>query len=287
MTPLRQKMMEDMQLRGLSERTQSTYVLMVNQLAQYFGKSPDQLSEDQLREYFLHLKNEKQLSPSSFNVALCAVRFLYQQTLKQPWPLLDWIKPPHEAKLPVIFSVEEVRRVLGCLRQPVYRVCLNTIYACGLRLQEALHLQVGDIDSARMLVHVRGGKGNKDRYVPLPLRSLDQLRAYWLRHRHPVWLFPGRDGLGRASGDRPMDDSSVQRAFGAALRESGLHKRAYVHTLRHSYATHLLEAGLNLRVIQSYLGHDSLATTARYTHLTPHTQRNAIEVINQLMADLP
>lgn len=287
MTPLCQKMIEDMQLCGLSERTQSTYVLMVSQLAQYWGKSPDQLSEAELRQYFLYLKNEKQLSPSSFNVALCSLKFLYQQTLKQPWPILEWVKPPSEAKLPDILSLAEVRHLLGGLRQPVYRTCLNTIYACGLRLQEGIQLQVNQIDSGRMLVHVRGGKGNKDRYVPLPTHSLAQLRAYWVSHRHPVWLFPGRDDFGRTTKNQPMDASSVQRAFAAALHESGISKQVSVRTLRHSYATHLLEAGVNLRLIQSYLGHDSLATTARYTHLTPQTHLTAIAVINQLMADLP
>lgn len=289
MTPLRQKMIEDMQLRGLAARTQESYVAAVRQLAQYWGKSPEQLTEADLRQYFLYLKNEKQLSPSSFNVALCALKFFYQQTLKQSWPILEWVKSPSESKLPVILSVAEVRRVLGCLRQPVYQVCLNTIYACGLRLQEGIRLQVGDIDSGRMLVHVRRGKGNKDRYIPLPSRSLEQLRGYWLSHRHPVLLFPGRDGFGRASQTKsqPMDPSSVQRAFGAALRESGVHKAATVHTLRHSYATHLLEAGVSLRVIQSYLGHDSITTTALYAHLSPKTESNAMEVINRLMADLP
>jgi integrase/recombinase XerD len=287
MTPLRQKMIEDMQLRGLSKRTQTTYVLMVSQLAQYFGKSPEQLGEAELRQYLLYLKNEKQLAPKSFNVALCSLKFLYQQTLKQPWPLLEWVKLPREEKLPDILSLAEVRQLLGGVRQPTYRTCLNTIYACGLRLQEGIRLRVDQIDSSRMLVHVRGGKGNKDRYIPLPPHSLEQLRAYWRSHRHPVWLFPGRDDLGRTTKNQPMNASSVQRAFAAAWGECGLSKPVSVRTLRHSYATHLLEAGVNLRLIQLYLGHTSLATTARYTHLTPQMHLNALRIINQLMADLP
>jgi site-specific recombinase XerD len=180
-------------------------------------------------------------------------------------------------------SVEEVRRLLGCIRLRHYRVCLSTIYGCGLRLLEGVQLQVRDIDSGRMLLHVRGGKGNKDRYVPLPEQSLSQLRRHWRRHRHPMWLFPGRE----VSSNEPMDESGVQKAFRAALKDSGINKPASVHTLRHSYATHLLEAGVNLRLIQSYLGHDSLATTAIYTHLTHKIEVNAVETINQLMADLP
>jgi len=284
MTALRQKMVEDMQLRGLSERTQETYVRVVRQLAEYCHKPPDQVTEAELRHYFLYLKNERHLSRSSCTQVLSALKFLYEQTLRRKWPILEFIRPAPERKLPVVLSVEEVRRVLGCVRLAHYRVCLSTIYSCGLRLLEGVQLQVQDIDSGRMLLHVRGGKGNKDRYVPLPERSLAQLRQHWRRHRHPIWLFPERE-LRHAS--KPMDESGVQKAFRAAWKESGINKAASVHTLRHSYATHLLEAGVNLRQIQSYLGHDSLSTTAIYTHLTQHGAANAVAVINQLMADLP
>jgi site-specific recombinase XerD len=276
-------MMEDMQLRGLSEGTQETYIRVVRQLAEHYGRSPDQLSQEELRRYFLYLKNERRLSRSSCTQVLSALKFLYEQTLRREWPILGFVRPAPERKLPVILSVEEVRQVLGCLRQPHYRVCLSTIYACGLRLLEGVRLQVGDIDSGRMVLHVRGGKGNKDRYVPLPEDSLRQLRQHWLRHRQPVWLFPGRE----LAASQPMDESGVQKAFRAGLRDSGINKAASVHTLRHSYATHLLEAGVNLRQIQSYLGHSSLSTTALYTHLTQKTEVNAIETINQLMADQP
>ena len=220
---------------------------------------------------------------SSCTQVLCALKFLYQHTLGQPWPILDFVKPERTEKLPVILSREEVQRLLGCLRQPRYRVCLSTIYSCGLRLLEGVKLQVRDIDSSRMMIHVRQGKGRKDRCVPLPERTLAQLRGYWAIHRHPVWLFPGRD-FGQYG---PMNESGVQKAFGVALKQSGIAKAASVHTLRHSYATHLLEAGVNLRLIQSYLGHDSLNTTAIYIHLTPQAQGEAATTINQLMANLP
>jgi site-specific recombinase XerD len=287
MTALRQKMIEDMQLRGLAERTQETYIRVVRQLAEHYGKSPDQLSEAELRQYFLYLKNDKRASRSSCTQVLSALKFLYEQTLRRKWPILDFIRPAPQHKLPVILSVEEVRCILASLRQEHYRVCLSTIYGCGLRLLEGVQLQVRDIDSSRMMLHVRGGKGNKDRYIPLPERVLAQLRHYWRQHRHPLWLFPAWTSFNRASATQPMDVSGVQRAFRAALTESGLAKPASVHTLRHSYATHLLEAGVNLRQIQSYLGHDSLSTTARYTHLTQAGAANAVAIINQVMADLP
>jgi integrase/recombinase XerD len=284
-TLLRQRMMEDMQLRGLSERTQRSYVGAVRQLAAYYGKSPDQINEEQLRQYFVYLKQEKQCARSTCIVALSGIKFFYEQTLHQEWPLFDFIKPSRENKLPVVLSREEVGRLLGCLRRPHYRVCLSTIYACGLRLQEGLHLQPTDIDSSRMVLYVRRGKRGKDRYVPLPQQTLDLLRAYWVTHRHREWLFPGGRGVSTAL--KPLDSRGVQKAFRAALAESGINKAATVRTLRHSWATHLLEAGINLRLIQVWLGHKSLSTTAIYTHLTVEGQVSATQIINDLMAELP
>jgi integrase/recombinase XerD len=284
MSALRQRMIEDMQLRGLSERTQESYIRAVRQLAEYYGKSPDRVSEEELRQYFLYLKNEKHASRSTCTLALCGIKFFYEYTLHRDWPTLSFVRPARERKLPVVLSRKEVCRILGCLRQPHYRVCLSTIYACGLRLQEGVQLQVADIDGARNLLHVRLGKGAKDRYVPLPERTIEMLRAYWITHRHPVWLFPARKGVTTATG--PMCESGVQRAFRAALQESGVQKPATVHTLRHSYATHLLEAGVNLRIIQVYLGHNSPSTTALYTHLTRPAELLATEVLNRLLQDL-
>jgi site-specific recombinase XerD len=165
---------------------------------------------------------------------------------------------------------------------------LTTIYSCGLRLLEGVHLQVTDIDSERRMLHIRQGKGDKDRYVPLPEGTLKLLRQYWSTHRHPVWLFPAptRAGVPMSSATQPMDESGVQRAFKAALQESGVQKAASVHTLRHSYATHLLEAGVNLRLIQVYLGHSSLQTTTRYTHLTREVEAIATDAINRVMQPL-
>jgi len=283
MTALRQKMIEDMQLRGLAARTQQSYVAAVRGLAEYYGKSPAELREAELRQYLLYLKNEKKVAASTCNQVLCALKFLYEHTLQREWPILDFVKPERGRKLPVVLSREEVKQVLDSVRKAHYRVCLSTLYSCGLRLREGVNLEVRDIDSSRMVVHVRQGKGRKDRYVPLPERSLEQLREYWLRHRHPVWLFPGR-GFGQ---NGPMNASGVQKAFRAALKESGVNKKASVHSLRHSYATHLLEAGVNLGLIQRYLGHGSLTTTFIYIHLTPQGQQEVSGTINQLMAEIP
>jgi integrase/recombinase XerD len=282
MTALRQKMIEDMQLHGFSERTQDSYLRAVRQLAAYFNKSPDQISEEDLRQYFLYLKNVKQASRSTITLALCGIKFFYERTLQRQWATLALVRPQREKKLPVVLSVDEVRQILARVRRWRYRVCLSTIYACGLRLQEGLHLQISHIDGGRQLVHVCHGKGGKDRYVPLPQPILEMLRQYWGTHRDPVWIFPSTHQTVKG----PMDASGLQRAFHGALVDSGVQKPATVHTLRHSYATHLLEAGLNLRIIQTYLGHASPNTTAIYTHLTQPSEDLAIQAINHIVAGL-
>ena len=281
MSVLRQKMIEDMQLHGFAERTQEAYLSAVRQLAKHYRKPPDQINEEELRGYFLFLKNEKHAARNTCTVALCGIKFFFQHTLGREWKTFDFLRPPREKKLPVVLSVEEVSRSLKCVRRYHYRVCLTTIYACGLRLLEGTHLQVSDIDGQRKMLHIHQAKGNKDRYVPLPEACLNMLRHYWCVHRNPVWLFPSQ-----YENTKPIHESGLQRAFRAAVRESGIHKKATVHTLRHSYATHLLEAGLSLRIIQSYLGHASPATTAIYTHLTSHTQDQSLNLINNLVAGL-
>jgi integrase/recombinase XerD len=288
MSELRKRMIECLQLRGLAERTQEAYTRAVRQLAAHYHKPPDQISEAELRQYFLYLKNVKHYSRNTMTVAICGIRFFYEQTLQRNWAIFGIVRPAPEKKLPVILSLADVRQVLGCVRLARYKVCLTTIYSCGLRLQEGSHLQVADIDSARLLIHVRHGKGAKDRYVPLPQRTLQLLRQYWVTHRNPVLLFPaeGRDHIDLAQASEPMSKSSVQDAFHAALKESRLNKRASVHTLRHSWATHLLEAGVNLRLIQEWLGHSSPATTSVYTHLTVKAEQLGAVTINQLMSDL-
>ncbi len=288
MTELRKRMIECLQLRGLSERTQEAYVRAVRQLAEHYHKSPDLITEEELRQYFLHLKNIKRYSRNTMTIAICGVRFFYKDTLNRKWTIFGIVRPAPEKKLPVILSREEVRLILSRIRLPRYRICLATIYSCGLRLQEGTNLQVADIDSARQMIHVRHGKGAKDRYVPLPQRTLQLLRDYWKTHRNQVLLFPaeGRNHIKLALATEPMSKHSVQDAFHAALKESRLNKHASVHTLRHSWATHLLEAGVNLRLIQEWLGHSSPATTSVYTHLTARAEQLGATTIDQLMSDL-
>ncbi len=287
MTELRKRMIECLQLRGLSERTQETYTSAVRQLAEHYHKAPDLITEEELRQYFLHIINVKRYSRNTTTIALCAIRFFFEHTLNRKWTLLNIVRPAREHKLPVILSLEEVRELLNCVRLLRYRVCLSTIYSCGLRLQEGIRLAVPDIDSARMMIHVRHGKGNKDRYVPLPQRTLTMLRDYWVTHRNPSLIFPeGREQIKLSKATEPISKKSVQNAFHGALKQSGSNKLASVHTLRHSWATHLLEVGVNLRLIQEYLGHSSPATTSAYTHLTVKSEQLGAEAINRVIDNL-
>lgn len=287
MTPLRQRMTEDMQLRGLSPNTQRSYLSYVSLLARHYGCSPDQLTEDDLRDYFLYLQNERKLSQRSCQAHLSGIKFLYTFTLKREWPVFNLLRPKPEKKMPVVLSVEEVGQILGSVRRPHYRACLNTIYACGLRVGEAARLRVSEIDSTRMQLHINQGKGNKDRRVPLTDHTLQELRTFWTTHRNPVWLFPRLlhrkvDPLAKT----PISTRSIERAFKAALRDSEITKDATVHTLRHSWATHLLESGVSLRLIQIWLGHSSIRSTARYTHLTQTLEANAADQLNSLVTAL-
>src|SRR6266516_4709260 len=186
MTELRKRMIECLQLRGLSERTQESYVRAVRQLAEHYHKSPDLISEEELRQYFLYLKNDKHYAQNTTTIAICGIKCFFERTLEKEWTIFSLVRPAPEKKLPVILSLAEVRQILSRIRLPRYRVCLSTIYSCGLRLQEGTNLRVADIDSARMMLHVRHGKGAKDRYVPLPERTLALLRQYWKRHRNRV-----------------------------------------------------------------------------------------------------
>ena len=285
MSPLRERMIGDMQLRGLSANTQELYVRAVRQLADHAKHGPDKVTEEELREYFLFLANEKKSARSTTTVALCGIKFFYENTLRRDWPTLRLVRPAPEHKLPVVLSREEVRMALANVRTPVYGACLTTIYSCGLRLMEGARLQVGDVDSARMVLYIHG-KGKRDRYVPLPERTLGLLREFWKTHRSPEWLFPAPVRRGLKHPDGPVTGASLQAAFYRAWKRTGIAKRAHVHTLRHSYATHLMEAGVHLRLIQDNLGHGSPKTTAIYTHLTGEVRSTQTDPLNQLMNDL-
>jgi integrase/recombinase XerD len=210
-TPLRQRMTEDMQLHGFAAKTQDSSVRAVKQLAEYYHKSPEVITDDELRQYLLYFQNENHVAASTFTIALCGLKFFYERTLQRTWRTFELARPAPEKKLPVVLSRHEVHEILSSLHCQRYRACLMTIYACGLRLREGVSLQVGDIDSARQMVHVRQGKGGQDRYVPLPEGTLGLLRQYWSLHRHLVWLFPvpTRAGVSSSVATQPMDASGV------------------------------------------------------------------------------
>jgi site-specific recombinase XerD len=280
MTPLRQRFIDDLRLRNYAPRTIDTYVSQVAAFARHFGRSPDLLGTEEVRAYQLHLL-QRCVSWSSFNQAVCALRFLYRTTLGRPeqLPLIPFGKRPR--KLPSVLSPDEVLRLLEAAPPPRDRVLLQVAYGCGLRLSELTHLQVTDIDSARMVLHVRQGKGRKDRLVPLSVRLLGELRAYWQVCRPRPWLFPGHKP------GRPITGSNIQRRFGRLVRQVGLRKHCSMHTLRHSYATHLLEAGVDLLTLKALLGHTSLETTARYLHVSTQRLHQTPSLLDLLVLPRP
>lgn len=279
MTQLRRRMIEDMQLRGLSQGTQQVYLDAIKDLSKHFKRRPDEIGEEELRAYFLHLSQERRLAPSTLRVRLFAVKFLFGVTLQREWPLLKMIRVKRPMKLPVVLSREEVGSLIRRIQRPAVRMSVTLMYACGLRVSEAVHLRPTDIDSKRMVVCVRCGKGEKDRHVPLPIRVLQRLREYWAVKRPGGWLFPADAGAA------PLDRNGINRCLKAASKDCSLLKNVSCHTFRHSYATHLLEQGVDLLSIQRLLGHRSLRTTLIYVHLTQHVLRRAVEAANELTSD--
>jgi len=285
---LRARMTGDLQLRGLSERTQEAYLRAVRKLAEHFHTPPDQLREAQVREYLLYLKNDRGFAPGSMRIAVGGVKFFYRYTEPRDWATLLNIRIPAQKTLPDVLSREEVRDLLTAVRTRHNRAYLWTVYSCGLRLNEGLHLQIGDVDGKRMMLHVHRGKGAKDRYVILPQGTLALLRTYWSSHRNPSWLFPalGRDRKQGGTAQQPMAESSVQGALKRVVEQRRLTKAVSIHTLRHSYASHLIEAGVSLRRVQQLLGHSTLQTTMRYLHLTEPDRERTREIIDLLMDDV-
>jgi len=246
------------------------------------------ISFAEVRQYCIHLKTVKQVARPTATQFICACKLFWEKTLKRPWPAeLELVRANPEFKLPVVLSAAEVRAILAQVQAFDHRVCLTTIYSCGLRLGEGLRLPVRAIDSQRLLLHIRGGKGNRDRYVPLPQRTLELLRQQWKTHRPPTLLFPakGPGHNGAPTATQPLPHSTLQRGFRLGLEASGVHKDAPVHTLRHSYATHLLEQGENLRQIQVHLGHKSPAVTAVYAPLTSLCKTQHQKRLDQFLSD--
>lgn len=286
LSPLALKMQHDLQLAGKSERTQESYLRAVRKFAQFTGRAPDVTTEDDLRRYFLFIKNEQLWEANSLKVAYAGLKFFYKYTCPREWPTLKKLRVQNQLKLPTVLAIDEVHQLIGTVRKPAMRCFFWTVYSMGLRLQEALHLQVDDIDGKRMLVHVRRGKGHKDRFVPITPKTLNMLRAHWATHRNQAWIFPseGRNHRQASTADCPMKGSTVQDCIQKVVEQLGWGTRGVsTHTLRHCYATHLLEAGVNLRQIQKYLGHSSLQTTTIYLHLTTTGEEAAVAKINLLM----
>jgi len=265
MTPLRQRMLEDMSIRNLTDNTKLSYLQQVGLYAKYFHRSPDLLGPQEVREYQVYLTLTRKLSASSISTATSALRFLYRVTLKQNWSPDDIPMPKKPFKLPVVLSPEEVMHFLDCIENLKHRALLMTAYAAGLRVSEATHLKVTDIDSQRMVIRVDQGKGNKDRFVMLSPRLLEELRAYWKSARPQTWLFPGYIP------GQPITREAVEQACQKAHRTCGITKPITPHSLRHAFATHLLESGTDVRRIQLLMGHRSLTTTSRYLKIATST----------------
>jgi integrase/recombinase XerD len=278
---------DDLQLAGKSARTQQAYLRAVRQLADYCRCSPEETSEDQLRRYFLYLKNDKQFAYGSLRVALSGIKFFYAHTVRRSWDTFSMLRLQSITTIPEVLTIGEVHRIIDAATQPRMMTYFWTVYSMGLRLNEGLNLQVPDLDSQRGWAHIHCGKGAKDRYIPLPTSTLRLLRKYWKTHQHCRLLFPAdgrnhslaKDGISTAKG--PMSETAVQGAMKKITRQLGFTKKVSIHTLRHSYATHLLEAGVSLKVIQKYMGHSSLATTMVYLHMTDSAEANARKAIEK------
>jgi site-specific recombinase XerD len=279
MTELRRRMTEDLQLAGYSQNTLDSYIISVQVLAKYYNRSPDLITEGEIRQFFLYLINERKVSCDSVTVYLCGIKFFYEKTLKRKWNISGIVKPARHKKLPVILSQCEVRTILGLVINPIYRMALTLIYACGLRVSEVVGLTTADIDGKRNILMVRKGKGGKDRYVHLPDRPLELLRAHYRIHRTDSgFLFPFKGGC--------IKIDNLQRAFKEAVLKSGVNKPATVHSLRHAYACHLLEGGEDIRTIKELLGHSSVSTTDIYTHVTGKITTRLHENLKGMMSDL-
>lgn len=276
MTQLRQRMLEELQLRNYCAGTIRLYLHHVAAFAEHFHRSPDQLGAEEIRRYQLFLIHEKKLAWSSYNQIVCALRFFYGKTLKRTFLLQDIPFPRSEQRLPLILSPEEVAQILAAPPRLKSRALLMTIYAAGLRRSEVAGLRVRDIDSARMTITIHQGKGRKDRVVMLSPVLLDTLRQYWRQHKPKEWLFPGNNP------GQPISGNDIFMVFHNAVRRAGITKKVSPHSLRHCFATHLLESGTDLRTIQILLGHRSLKTTARYLHISQHQVRATASPLDSL-----
>ena len=280
------KLIEDLQLAGKAKRTVYGYVRAVRKLAEFAQQSPDQMAETDVRQFLLHQIVDKHVAAGTQSVLLSGIKFFYRTTCPRDWNVLDQTRLNYVKSLPEVITQPQVFQIIDACQSLRLKTFIWTTYTLGLRIGEAVNLQVGDLDSERMMVHIHRGKGAKDRYVPLPPTTLAALRAFWKTHRNPVLLFPaeGRNHQDGSTSTTPMSISTVQSAIKKITRQLNFGKQVSCHTLRHSYATHLLEAGVSLKAIQKYMGHSSLQTTMVYLHLTEIAEADARQVIHQLFA---
>ena len=279
---LYQKHVNALKRQGKSAKTIEAYARAVRRIATYFDRCPDRLSADDLKGYFDDLL--KSHSWSTVKLDRNGLQFFYKHVLDKQWEWVDIIKPPVQKKLPDILTHDEIERIINSTREERYQTYILTLYSMGLGLGEALNLCVGDIDARKNRIHIRGGKGNKDRYVVLPTLTLYALRRYWASHRHPEFIFPtGKTAADRHRAKVVMNRGGLQKSFKAIVASCNIHKQVTIHSLRHCYGTHLLEEGLNLRAIQKEMGHGCPKTTAIYTQLTEPVQQNTSEMINTMV----
>jgi integrase/recombinase XerD len=283
MTPLRQQMQADMVLHGLAKRTQKVYIAAVAGIAKYYHRSPDLISPDEIKQYLLHLINERHLSTSTTNQAGCALKFLYRFTLKRAQTCIEIPLRRAPDKLPELLSRQEVDDIIAYCSNLRQRALLMTAYGSGLRVSELCHLKVSDIDSDRMMLRVANGKGGKDRYTLLSPLLLTTLRSYCKRYRPTTWLFPGHDER------QPICQSLPQRLFHAAKRHANINKEGGIHSLRHAFATHLIESGVDLHTIKELMGHNHISTTERYLHLRQHQAKahSPLDLLSGLRSSEP
>ena len=265
----KQRFIEDMELHGYGERTIECYSRSLRQLENHYKKPVENVTEEEIRQYFLYNKNDRKWSRATSTIALCGIKLFFEKTLNKQWKIFKLVRPKRENKLPVVLSKKEVRTIFDKVKMDYHRVCLIGIYSLGLRLQEGTNLKIADIDSDRMFVHIHNGKGNKDRFIPLPKRTLEIFREHWKTHKNSEFLFPapGRGQIHMPTAKKPLPYPSIQTAFHRALQKTKILKEASVHNLRHSYAVHLLEAGISMRYVQEYLGHNDPRTTMIYLKL--------------------
>jgi site-specific recombinase XerD len=288
MTDFLQRFSQDLELRGFADRSIEAYVRAVRLMSEHYHKSPDHINEDELRQYFLYNKNIRKWSRTASTIAICGIKHFFTLTLQKDWTIIKLVRPPKEKKLPPILSRDEVLRILDNVISSYHYACLFTMYSLGLRLRETTHLHVSDIDSNRMFVHIHHGKGAKDRYIPLPHKTLEILRQHWKTHRNPLLLFPapGRGYNKLITTNRPLPDNSIQIPFKQACQRAKINKPVSVRHLRHAYAVHLLEGGVDLRFVQEYLGHSDPRTTLIYTRMINKALPEPVHIINRLMDQL-